>query len=508
MIPSETPWLVQPQDVHNQKLVQLTHPDPWTNPKPAKNYNLVVVGGGTAGLVAAAGAAGLGAKVALVEKHLMGGDCLNYGCVPSKALIRAGRWAKEARGASSFGQTLDAGNPVDFSGAMERLRRLRAQISEHDSASRFRDLGVDVFIGEGKFTGRRTLQVNGVDLHFSKALIATGGRANLLPIPGLSEARPLTNESLFSLTEIPRRLAVIGAGPIGCEIGQALHRLGSSVTIINDRGYHLPREDPDAAGVVQKVLVEEGIRLIMSAKTTRVELRGKEKILTIEDDGKQIEVVVDEILLSVGRAPNVENLGLEQAGVEFNRQGVKVDDGLQTTNSRIYAAGDVCSVYKFTHAADAMARIVLTNALFLKIQKVSRLTIPWCTYTEPEIAHVGLYESEIKEKNLKAETLTVSMSEVDRAILEGDEKGFARIHFVPGKGTILGATIVSSHAGESIWGICLAMAAGATMGTLSSTIHPYPTQSEVWKKLGDAYMKSKLSPLVVRILKKYLSFRR
>ena len=347
---------LEPWDEHNQKLASAVHPPEWVNPEPDERYNLVVIGAGTAGLVTAAGAAGLGAKVALVERELMGGDCLNVGCVPSKALIRAARAAADVRDAGTFGVYVPEGVHVDFGAVMERMRRLRASISHADSAERFRSLGVDVFLGEGRFVDGSTVEVGGRHLRFRKAVIATGARAIVLPIPGLAEARPLTNETVFSLTELPRRLAVIGAGPIGCELAQVFTRFGSEVRLIEVMERILGREDPDAAKIVADALVRDGVDLACSRNVKRVEVRGSEKVLTVECEGETSEVVVDEILIGVGRAPNVECLNLEAVGVAFDPQGIVVDDRLRTTNPQIFSAGDVSSTYKFTHAADFLAR--------------------------------------------------------------------------------------------------------------------------------------------------------
>ncbi len=497
-----------PFDEHNRRLVANVHPMDWVNPQPTGRYNMVVVGGGTAGLVTAAGAAGLGAKVALIERALLGGDCLNVGCVPSKALIRCARAFAEVRDAGSFGVAVPDGAVVDFGAVMERMRKLRAGISPHDSAKRFRELGIDVFIGDAKFSGRDTVEVDGKTLRFSRSCIATGARAVPLPIPGLVEAGFLTNETLFSLTELPRRLAVIGAGPIGCEMAQSFARFGSEVTLLEAMHQVLGREDRDAAQRVEQALVRDGVRLNCCAKITGVRKDGNERVLTLEGEtGGSLRV--DAVLVAVGRTPNVEGLGLEKAGVEFDAKlGVKVDDRLRTTNPKIFAAGDICSKFKFTHAADFMARIVIQNALFFGRSKASALTIPWCTFTDPEIAHVGLYEQQAKEKGIDLTTFTVELSDVDRAVLDGEDEGFLKVHVKKGSDKILGATLVARHAGEMISEITLAMVSGAGLGTLSKTIHPYPTQAEVIRKAGDAYNKTRLTPRVKGIFEILLRWRR
>jgi pyruvate/2-oxoglutarate dehydrogenase complex dihydrolipoamide dehydrogenase (E3) component len=500
--------LVAPDDAFNRELVAKVHPDGWRNPRPGGRYNLVVVGAGTAGLVTAAGAASLGARVALVERHLMGGDCLNYGCVPSKAVIRASRAAHEARHAAEFGVESNQPVAVNFARAMERLRRLRAGISEHDSAARMAGLGVDVFLGSARFTGRDTVEVAGETLRFSRAVIATGARAAVLDVPGLAEAGFLTNETVFSLTAAPRRLLVVGGGPIGCELAQAFRRLGSDVTLLTDVERLLPREETEAAEILARRFAEEGMAVVTSVRLRQVERVGGERMVTYERQGATGRVATDEILLCVGRAANVEGLGLEAAGVRYNSNGVEVDDRLRTSNPRIYAAGDVCSPYKFTHAADAMARIVIQNALFFGRKKASGLVIPWCTYTDPEIARVGLDPEGARRRGHEVATFAVPLADVDRAVLDGQTEGFARVHIEKKSGRILGATLVSAHAGETIGEVVLAMTQGLGIGALRETIHPYPTQAEALKRAADLSLRSRLTPGRKALLTRFLSWRR
>jgi pyruvate/2-oxoglutarate dehydrogenase complex dihydrolipoamide dehydrogenase (E3) component/uncharacterized membrane protein YdjX (TVP38/TMEM64 family) len=502
---------VSPLDEYNQELVANVRPGDWVNPEPAPVYNLVVIGAGTAGLVTAAGAAGLGAKVALVERHLMGGDCLNYGCVPSKAVIRSSRLCAELSRASALGLQTPAGVEVDFAAVMARMRRLRAGISEHDSARRFRDLGVDVFLGQARFTGRDTVEVDGKTLRFKKAVIATGGRAVHPNIPGLAEAGYLTNETVFSLTERPRRLLVMGGGPIGCEFAQAMQRLGCQVTLLHKYDRLMNREDPDAAKIVQKIFLKEGITLIYNAKPIRVDRGETGKVIQYEHDGQAGVVEVDEILVGAGRAPNVEGLNLEAAGVVYEGgkgRGVVVNDKLQTSNPNIYAAGDICLPYQFTHLADASARIVIQNALFFGSRKLSALTIPWCTFTDPEVAHVGLSEQEAQKKKIAYQLFMKPLKEVDRAVLDGEEEGFVKILVKAGSDKILGATIVASHAGEMISEVTCAMAGKVGLGALAGVIHPYPTQAEAIRATGDLYNRTRLTPRVKNLFTKFLTWRR
>ena len=501
--------LVRPADAHNARLVSNVHPLGWQNPSPAPCYNLVVIGAGTAGLVTAAGAAGLGAKVALVEKFLLGGDCLNVGCVPSKAIIRSSRAAFDVKTAGHFGVRVASPGTVDFPAVMERMRKLRADISPNDSAQRFAKLGVDVFLGEAHFSGPDTVEVAGQTLRFKRAVIATGARVAVPPVPGLAEAGYLTNETVFNLTQCPPRLAVIGGGPIGCELAQAFQRLGSQVSLLHKNAHLLDREDMDAAAIVQSAFIREGVAVRLNARIIRVERNGGEKRVFYEAQGKQESIAVDEILTGTGRAPNVEGLNLETVGVRYDpRKGVLVNDHLQTTNSRIYAAGDICLAWKFTHAADFSARIVIQNALFLGRKKASALTMPWCTYTDPEIAHVGLYERETRERSLEVDTYVREFKEVDRAILDGEEEGFVKFHVKKGRDEILGATIVARHAGEMISEISVAMAARIGLGKLASVIHPYPTQAEALRQCGDAYNRTRLTPAVKKWMGRWLAWQR
>ena len=351
-------------DAHDRQLIENCHPPRWVNPTPNGKYNLVVIGAGTAGLVSAAGAAGLGAKVALIERNLLGGDCLNVGCVPSKGVIRAARAAFDSRNGAEFGIRCDSQSEADFAAAMARMRRLRAGISQHDSAERFRKLGVDVYIGHGRFAGPSTVEIDGNHLEFHRAVIATGARAAELPIPGLKEAGYYTNETIFTLTELPRRLVVIGTGPIGCELSQSFRRFGSEVTAITDGMEILPKEDQDAAAIVRMQMDREGVRVLTRGMIKQVSGNGAGKRVSVAVAGNVEEIDCDAILVSVGRQPNLEGLGLDAGNVKYARGGVLVDERMRTSNPRVFAAGDICSRYKFTHAADAMARIVIANALF------------------------------------------------------------------------------------------------------------------------------------------------
>jgi pyruvate/2-oxoglutarate dehydrogenase complex dihydrolipoamide dehydrogenase (E3) component len=507
-VPAEHVGLA-PWDIHNQTLAANVHPPDWTNPKPAPRYNLVVIGAGTAGLVTAAGAAGLGAKVALVERHLMGGDCLNVGCVPSKCVIRSSRAIADVRDAERFGIRVPPGVEADFAAIMERMRRLRAGISRHDSAERFTNLGIDVFLGQASFSSPDTVSVAGHTLHFKRAVIATGARAVQPPVPGLAEAGFLTNETVFNLTERPRRLAVIGGGPIGCELAQAFRRLGSEVVLFHKHEHLLDREDADTAAIVQNVFQREGIQLVFQSSLKRIEMRDGAKVIHYDATGHASSLVVDEFLVGAGRVPNLEGLNLEAVGVRYDsREGVQVNDRLQTSNPRIYAAGDIGMRWKFTHAADFAARIVIQNALFFGGKRLSALTMPWCTFTDPEVAHVGLSERDARERGIDLDTFVRPFKDVDRAIAEGEEEGFVKIHVRRGTDKIVGATIVARHAGEMISELSVAMAAGFGLGKLASVIHPYPTQAEAIRQLGDAYNRTRLTPMVKKLFQRWLGWTR
>jgi pyruvate/2-oxoglutarate dehydrogenase complex dihydrolipoamide dehydrogenase (E3) component len=500
---------LQPYDEHNQMLESYVHPPDWVNPKPSGRYNLVVIGAGPAGLVTAIGAAGLGAKVALIERELMGGDCLNVGCVPSKGVISAARVAATVRDAEEFGVDVPPEWGVDFGKVMERMRRLRAGMAHPDAVSRFEELGIDVFLGDGKFNGNDSVEVAGQILNYKRAVICTGGRAAKLPIPGLDTVDYLTNESLFSLTELPKRLIVVGGGPIGTEMAQSFARFGSNVTQIEKAPNILAREETDAALIVQKAMERDGVNFVLDATTVRIEQRGDENIAVVEQDGKEREFVGDELLIGIGRSPNVDGLGLDSVGVEYDhRAGITVTDTLQTTNPRIYAAGDVCSRFKFTHAADFMARIVIQNTLFKGRGKASALTIPWATYTSPELAHVGVGPNEAKQEGVEIDTYTQPLSGVDRAILEGEDEGFVRVHVKKGTDMIVGATIVATNAGDLIGEITLAMTHGLGLKQIASTIHPYPTQGEAIRKVGDLYNRTRLTPFVKKLFHKWLAWTR
>lgn len=497
-----------PDDTHNQKLVSNVHPADWVNPTPSGKYNLVVIGAGTAGLVTAAAAAGLGAKVALIERHFMGGDCLNVGCVPSKAIISAARASAAVRNAGDFGVNVPTGTVVDFGKVMERMRKLRSDISPHDSVKRFASLGIDVFLGQGRFLDSQTIAVGDAKLRFAKAVLCTGARAAAPPIDGLDTVPYLTNETLFSLTELPKSIGIIGAGPIGCEMAQTFANLGSEVYLLEHQHGLLPKEDRDAAAVIRARFLKDGVHILCCGKDLKLSsAEGGVRIQATSEEGAH-DVTVDQLLVAVGRAPNVEGLDLEKAGVKYTEKGVVIDDHFRTTNKRIYAAGDICSIYQFTHAADFMARAVIRNALFFGRARHSALTIPWCTYTSPELAHIGLTAADAEKRGIEIDTFTQPMSGVDRAILEGETDGFVRIHVRKGSDEILGATIVATNADDMIGSISIAMTQGIGLGSIANCIHPYPTQCEAIRKVGDLYNRTRLTPRVASIMKRIIAWQR
>ncbi|HVN63427.1 MAG TPA: mercuric reductase [Candidatus Binataceae bacterium] len=507
MEPHAPPHL--PLDEWNRRLIENVRPNGWINPAPASRYNLAVIGAGTAGLVIAAGAAILGARVALIERSTMGGDCLNFGCVPSKALLRSARAAAEVRNSARFGVEVPPSVRVNFPAVMERMRRVRAELSPADSAERFRGLGVDVFRGEGRFVAPDAIEVDGKRLRFKRAAIATGTRPATPPIPGLAEAGCLTNESVFSLAELPARIAIIGAGPVGCELAQAFCRMGAAVALLEATPNLLPREDRDAAVRVGQALARDGVDIRTACKIAEVARRGNEKVIAFERDGVRSEVIADEIIVGAGRTPAVDGLNLEAAKIDYNRErGIGVDDYLRTTNPLVYAAGDVATPYRFTHVADAHARIVIRNSLFLGRAKASALTIPRCVYTDPEIAQTGLSEADAAERGISVTGFTQELAETDRAVLDGETSGFVKVLVRTGTDKIVGATIVAAHAGEMITEMTAAIATGIRLGRLGDLIHPYPTQALAIAKAAQQYNRTRLTPLAARIMRGWFALNR
>ena len=477
---------------HDRQLCDNVRPSNWRNPKPRDPYHLLVIGAGTAGLVAARAAAALGAKVALVERDLLGGNCLNYGCLPSKPLIRTSRLYAEMRDAANYGARPPDDVVVDFAMVMERMRRLRARLSRADSAMSLLASGIDVFFGFARFSSTGSIDIDGVRLRFKKAMIATGSRARLPRIPGLVEAGYLTNETIFDTTEAPASLLIIGGGPIGCELAQAFGRFGVRTAIVNAEPLFLPKEERDAAQLVSDALARDNVEIHLNSEVVAVRADAGKRLVDTVNDGVLKTMVVDQILTGIGRVPAVGGLALEAADVAYDDEtGIQVDDFLRTTNKHIYAAGDVCLEHKYTNTAAASAQIVVRNALLLGRKRFNALIIPWCTYTDPEIAHVGIYVRQARERGIPVKTFTVPMHTVDRAIVDGEEEGFAKIHVREGTGKILGATVVARHAGEMINGITLAMVAGVDLSVMAQVIHAYPTQANAIKKAAEAFVQTR-----------------
>ena len=491
-------------------------------------YNVIIIGAGTAGLVTAAGTAGLGGRVALIERNLMGGDCLNFGCVPSKALISSARLIQQIRESGKWG--LDRQEPqFAFEKVFERMRARRAKIAPNDSRERFESLGVDVFRGEARFVSPYEVEVKispspqssppgrggrgdsgeVQKLRAKNFVIATGSRAVIPKIEGIEKVPYFTNETIFDeLKEKPESMIVLGGGPIGCELGQALSRLGVKITIVEYVPQILGPEDVDVGQFMQERFEAEGITVQHCTEATRVSMR--DGLITLEGNykppgaaqGSPVQFTGHALLLAVGRCPMMKALNLETAGVKYSSNGVEVNDYLQTSQPHIYAAGDIANRLKFTHTADFTARIVVRNILmpfqFLR-QKVDWSVVPWCTYTDPEVAHVGLGEKEAKQRDSAYDLFVVPLEEVDRAVVESEDAGFAKILTRKGSDKILGATIIAPHAGDLLHEFVLAMKAGIGLGTIASTIHAYPTFAELARKAGDKFNKTRLTPRAKKI---------
>lgn len=493
----------------NSALKQYAHPHDWQNPVAAEKYNLVVIGAGPGGLTAAREAARFGAKVALIERDLIGGDRSNVGCISSKTIIRTARLYAEMRNAEGFGGRVPENIGFDFGEVLARMRRIQVRLSHKDSASRLSEAGIDVYFGEASFIGANAISVAGQVLRFKKAIVATGARPMIPDIPGLAEAGYLTNENVFNLALLPRRLMVIGGGPIGCELAQAFCRFGSHVIIAQGGPMFLPGEERDAAQLLSNALARDGVDINLNTSVVAVRVEGHQKIVDLICEGDKSSISVDEIAVGVGRAPNVEGLNLGSAGVRYDTEkGIEVDDFLRTSNSKVYAVGDVCLNLKYAHAAEASATIAVGNALALGRRRLSALTIPWCTYTDPEIAHVGLYVREAREKAIPVKTFTILLHDVDRAVTDGEDEGFVKIHIKDGTDQILGATVVARHAGEMINGLSLAITSNIGLRALARVIHTYPTQAEAIKMAAVAFFRSSKRPAMMSLIRHWLAWQR
>ncbi|MDO8438553.1 MAG: FAD-dependent oxidoreductase [Nitrosomonadaceae bacterium] len=463
-------------------------------------YDLCVIGAGSAGLVAAAGAAAIGAKVVLVEKRKMGGDCLNYGCVPSKALLHSAKVAQTLRSAAAAG--IDAHLPeIDLAHVMQRVRSVIQTIEPHDSPERFRSLGVEVIFGAGKFTGPQGFEVNGRTFSARKYIIATGSRPSVPDISGLNSVPYLTNETVFDLAESMPRLIVLGGGPIGVELAQAFTRLGSQVLLVDYQQRILKNEDQELAEVVEARLRHEGATLHLGATPLRFEGEaGRIRLLIKTTDGVEQWLESSHLLVAAGRRANIEDLGLAAAGVQVNNGRIVTDKRLRTANSDIYACGDVVGPYQFTHMAEHHAGIALRGALFHLPAGIEERVIPWCTFTDPELARVGLSETEAKARGISYQAYTFPFKEIDRAITDGETAGLAKILVAP-NGKLLGATIVGPNAGELIHEYVLALAKNMKVSDLANMIHIYPTLAQINRRVANQQFKSRLTPTVRRWIK-------
>jgi pyruvate/2-oxoglutarate dehydrogenase complex dihydrolipoamide dehydrogenase (E3) component len=480
-------------------------PPGWRNPGADRDYSLLIIGAGPCGIVAARSATALGARVALIEQEELGGCSLNHGCIPSKSIIRTARLYAEMRNAQYFGAVPPAGLAVDYGAIAARMRFIRARIARKASVAGLLAEGIDLFFGSARFVGPDAVEVEGQRLRFRKALIATGSRPLLPRLPGLAEAGFLTSQTVFRLEQLPASLLVIGGGPLGCELAQTFARLGTRTLIAHSEPLFLPQEERDAAQMVSDALARDGVEIHLNSSPITVRIEHGRKVVELSNDGNLTTTVVDHILTGIGRVPAVGGLGLEAAGVAFDPEaGIQVDDFLRTSNRRIYAAGDVCLEHKFTNTAEASARIAVRNALGWGRRRLSALVIPWCTYTDPEIAHVGLYVRQARERRIPIKTFTIPMNEIDRAVTDGEEAGFVKIHVREGSDRILGATIVARHAGDAINSISLAMVAGIGLRTFAGVMHAYPNQGSAIRKAADAYMRTRSSPILDRVVRRLL----
>ena len=470
------------------------------------DYNIIVIGGGSAGLVSSYIASAVKAKVALIEKHKMGGDCLNTGCVPSKALLRSAKMISYAKRAKEFGfkkTTVD----FDFKDVMNRVQNIIKIIEPHDSRKRYTALGVECIEGEAKILSPHNVEVNGITLTARSIIIATGAKPLVPNIPGLDQINYLTSDNVWDLKELPKKLLVLGGGPIGVEMAQAFSRLGAEVTIVEMTPQILIREDEEVIELVTERFVKEGIKVLINHKAKEF----KHNLLICEHKSKDVSIPFDKVIIALGRQANIEGFGLEELGVKIREtKTIEANAFLQTNIKSIYVCGDVTGPYQFTHTAAHQAWYACVNALFspLKKFKVDYTVIPWATFTDPEVARVGLNEKDAKIQNILYEVTTYDIDDLDRAIADSEAHGFIKVLTVPNKDKILGVTIVGRHAGDLIAEYILAMKYGLGMNKILATIHIYPTLSEANKYVAGNWKKEHLPTFAIKILERFHKWRR
>lgn len=497
----------QSLDESRSQLVELVGSNNWREPTPLDCYDLIVLGGGTAGLVSAVGAASLGARVALIEKDLLGGDCLHTGCVPSKALLASGSILQKLRECSQFGISVGSVE-VNFLDILQRISNIRTKLANHDSVERLSRIGVHVFFGSPTYISKNQIALGSRKLRFRRSLIATGSRPSIPTIPGLETIPFLTTSTLFQLSELPKKLIVLGGGPSGCELAQVFRQLGSQVTLVERSPRLIPEEDSIVSEYLQKSLRLDGVHLMLNTTANEARYWAGSIQMIVDEQGRQTTVEGTHLLVVAGRCPNAEDLGLELAGVQYDVfSGIQASDRMQTTNRRIFAAGDVCSMLKFTHAADLQARIVVRNALFGGRERFRPSEIPYCIYTHPEVAHVGIHESTAQVNGVALDTLSLVLEDVDRAVLEGTT-GIIRVHLKRGTDRILGASIVAERASEMISQFAFAMKNNIGLAKLGSTVQPYPTYGNAVRQPADQFNRRRLTPMTKRILSHWHVFNR